>query len=347
MEFKFVDVDDISEDDLISVLDYNRRCANKVRNEISKLKEVTTVFQKGDFNSKNNFSYLLKNDENKENKRIIDVDFEGEVDYYLSDFKLLEINDLESNIDQVLPSRKNSNYKRIIMRIISEMIRDIKELNEIIVSESNMSSNDLKEYRDEILCCRKKIELLKLKISKSSNENINTLEDEDEEIENTLIFVPTLRGNIRVLDDLKNIPVDYYAGFLGLFKSIKDGSFKNIKRFTEIDVLRGAIEVKDFKIRVVFTRLSKNKYAILSAFMKKTDNDLAYRRPLEIKMQDYKNNIYKIIMEQLDNPEYLEYNKKIEEELFRILGENEDKKEESENNKEKVRGMNDKAGNNK
>ena len=312
MEFKFVDdLDTISENDLIETLNYNVRCAKYTRNEICKLRQATTP-------SEGNISVIVKKEENNEVEPVVDYDFEEEVDYYLTDFKNISEEKLETSIDHVLPKRKNPHYKNILLRIMSEMERDIIEID-VIVNKWDMDEKERAGYENEKQICERRLELLRERINKNnSNDDLET-----EDIDNTLIFVPTPAGNIRVLEDLKAIPQDYYSGFLELFKSIKDGSFKNVKRFLEIDTLKGACEVKDFKIRVMFIRLQYDKYAILTAFMKKSDNDMGYRRPLEIKMKDYRNNASKLIKEKMDDPEYLQMNKEIEEELFRILGEKE------------------------
>lgn len=313
MEFKFTDLDDISESELIEILDYNTRCASFTRSEIAKLKQATAP-------SDCNINVVVQKEKKVEETNVtINTDFEEEVDYYLSDLRALPVDEIEEGINEVIPSRKNDHYKEIMMRMGAEMVRDIKEIDEIIISDKDkMSEAEIRGYEDEKAIAKKKLELLSKRIKRK--EDIVDSEEDEEKIDNKLLFVTTESGNPRVLSDLKCIPHDYYEGFIELFNSIKDGSFKNVKRFLEIDALKGASEVKDFKIRVAFIRLRKDRYAILSAFMKKSDNDLGYREPLKHKMKDFKARVKDRMKELMDDPDYLEANKLIEEEVFRILG---------------------------
>lgn len=317
MEFKFVDISDLTEQELIEVLDHNKRCAEFKRKEIDKMKkatasseiEITEIPQE-----------IVKP---KENKEIIDEDFEDEVDYYLSDFRNASIEELQNEKEEILPSRKNGNYKKIILRIIAELNKDIKEINEMIISESaDMSSKELKDYQKEIIDLKTRISILKDSLKEKQEDKNNSSRKE-----NTIIYAPTDSGNIRILDDFRSIPTDYYEGFIELLNSIKDGSFKNIKRFTNNESLKPALEVKGFQIRVVFFRAAKNTYIVLTAFIKKTNNNAGYRRPLEIKVTNYKNVIAPKLKKLIDDKEFLEENKKIDEEVYRVLNEASTKQE--------------------
>lgn len=313
MEFKFIDLEEVTEGELLEILNYNTRCASFTKKEIEKLKQATTP-------SDGKINVVLQKEEVKEELNIAtNNDFEEEVDYYLSDFRALSDDEIEEKISEVIPSRKNDHYREIMMRMSAEILRDIKEIDEIIISEKDeMNEEELNDYESEKALAKKKFELLSKRIKKS--EVNKELEEDEEGQDNTLLFVTTASGNPRVLNDLKDIPQSYYDGFLELFKSIKDGSFKNVKRFIELDALRGTCEVKDFKIRVAFVRLRKDRYAIISAFMKKSDNDLGYREPLKHKVKDFKNRVKDRMKELMDDPDYLEENKFIEAEVFRILG---------------------------
>ena len=107
--------------------------------------------------------------------------------------------------------------------------------------------------------------------------------------------------------------------FKGLFDSILDGSFKNIKRFNKSNNKNaGVVEVKDYQVRVVFDRIDEDKYAIISAFIKKCDNDKGYATQLEMKIRNYF--IQKsLLKEQIKNPEYIKESRKYQEDLYSIL----------------------------
>ena len=132
-----------------------------------------------------------------------------------------------------------------------------------------------------------------------------------------------LSGNIRIIDDLEHIPNDYYDGFKDLINSIIDGTFKNVKTFSNNEGLLGISEVKAFKIRLVFKRLNNNTYALITAFMKKWDNDKLYQESLANKIKDYYS-IETKLKELINNPEFIEENEKNVQQLWNVLSPKED-----------------------
>ncbi len=245
-----------------------------------------------------------------------DIEFEDEVDYYLKQLKELTLENIEDKIVSVLPSRKHYQYDRILQRLKLESIRYIKELKDLI-REEGLSINDCLEFRDELTLETKKITLInKLLLPVKESEESETLK------ENKLIFVPTTGGNVRVLEELSSMPTEYYERFKGLFQSIKDGTFKNAKRFASNSELQGLCEVKDFKTRVIFVRLSDDCYAVISAFIKKSDNDKGYRIGVEKKYTDFLNVKDKLIAN-LDSEEFMEFNAFLEAELFNMFSQEE------------------------
>ena len=137
-------------------------------------------------------------------------------------------------------------------------------------------------------------------------------------IENELIFVPTSGGNIRIFDELDHIPSNFYKKFESLFASIKDGTFKGVKKLQ--GSLEGLAEVRDIPSgsRVTFMRLDQNRYAVISAFVKKSDNNSGYQKMVENHYQSYRQQ-EPALKANLDNPEFLELHKQYEQELFRKL----------------------------
>ena len=112
--------------------------------------------------------------------------------------------------------------------------------------------------------------------------------------------------------------VDYLESFKGLFESITDGTFKNVKRFNSNNKISGISEVKDFKTRVVFDRIGKYDYAIITAFTKKSNNDKGYLISLELKIKNYLNQKEKMIS-LLNNDDFRKENHLLEQELYNKL----------------------------
>ena len=247
--------------------------------------------------------------------------FEDEVNYYLNSYRLLSDNFTEEEIKSILPKKKNSRFKDILLRLALESVKEIKDIEELLRTE-DLSSKEKESFEAMIASERRKIDYIKSRLVKSETEE----KDDEEEEKNTIILVPTIGGNIRIIDELEHIPNDYYAGFKKLIDSIVDGTFKNVKSFTNHPVLSGDIsEVKLFKIRVVFTRLSSNTYALLTAFVKKSNSDKLYHESLVNKVKDYYGVESKLVAA-LGSEEFLEENSKNVRQLYSIISTPEDVK---------------------
>ena len=288
---------------------------NKLKNEIGRLKLEKKSIAKEMIRQPMTVSV--------QEEQVQDDSFEDEINYYLRSYRQLDENFKDADIKSILPRKKHPRYKDILLRLSLESVKEIKEVNEILRNE-DISADE------KILCERiietekRKIDFIKSRLIKSDKE-----EKDEQEEKNKIILAPTATGNIRLIDELEHIPNDYYAGFKELIDSIIDGTFKNVKAFASNSELSGLTEVKGFKIRVAFARIDTNTYALISAFIKKSDNDKLYRETLIRKAREY----YRLedsIKQNLSNPEFLEENEKSIQQLFNILSPKETKAERKE-----------------
>ena len=327
MKFKKINIDNTTEEELLSVLKENANINKQIKEQIQKMNKVTES-SKIEIKEVTSIPLICPEIEEKEENDFID-----ELEYYVSEFKKLDWTDIEDKIDDVLPAQGSYNYTSIVLRLIVEVSKDIKDINEIITEEEDaLSDEELKEYKDEVLVLNNTISILKGKLKEDTNIIEPTIK------ENKIVFTPTSLGNIRVFDELKDIPQEYYEGFLGLFNSIKNGSFKNFRRFENNNKLAGLVEVKDFQKRVAFVRISEDTYLIVSMFTKKNQNNNGYRKALEAKYAESKSMI-DTIKKNIDNEEFMKLQKEYELELFRLLGEVKDNNISSECTKEYVKGV--------
>ena len=180
-----------------------------------------------------------------------------------------------------------------------------------------MEKSELEEYKTELLGSIEKRNLLKDIL-------FTKIDEEEDQVDksNKLIFMP-IKGSdkIRIFDELKDIPQEECEGFIELFESIKNGTFKNIRRFVNNEALNGALEVKGYQVRILFQRLSSDCYVIISMFIKKTQNDSGYRNAIKNKYAEFKN-IEKSLKESIKDPLFIKKNKEIEDEVFKILNNN-------------------------
>ena len=308
MDFEFKNVDDIDEKEIIRLLDKNKQTAQKINSEIKRLESAQDI----DITmNSNRIVSILEENQEEISKRKKEV-FEEEIDFYLSE--LSEVKDLDTDFKSALPVKKKQNYEKIVRRLILESYKNIKDINDFILElDSEISKEDLTSLKEEILLENKKIRLMQDYLIKDEKDII----EEDNE-DNNLIFVETTYGNIRALEELKRIDNEHYSNFKELLQSIKDGTFKDVKRFKNNDALDGLFEVRLPYARIVFKRLNKNTYAIITAFVKKTRNSKSYRESLIKRVLDYKN-IEEDIKKKIEDNNYILKNKNIEAEIFEML----------------------------
>lgn len=320
MEFIILDLDDgISSKEIFEVISENHKTSMLIDKEVKKLKELSSKSTKRveDYNKTPEKEMIY--DEADE----VNSELDDKVDYY--NYLISSIDDCEDLQDQIessLPNPNTGDYKTIVLRLKLKLLKSIKETADFISEcREEFDDEDLEEYKEEIRLCSKKLEILKSESNEEVNENKTSTK-------NNFFFPVSSMGNIRVIDEIEKISKSspkFCSEFLELFQSIQDGSFKRVKRFLNNNKLVGISEVRGFKPRVVFDRIGKNDYVIITAFLKKCDNDRGYKDSLELKIQKYMSQRDNIV-KKLNNPEYRALNEQYTNELFGKLGYN---KEES------------------
>lgn len=310
MEFIILDLDTATEEQLKAAIECNYRTFRLMSSKIETLKKANEqALKKAQQKKEETFHQQEPIEEVVDD---IDAEFEEEVAFFVSDVKKLPEEAIEENIESVLPSRKHYEYERLLKRIIAELFKDYNEIEEYMLTESMEPEEQEELLHDQTIFLRK--------IKAISKQLTLTIEEitQTPVIENELIFVPTSGGNIRIFDELDHIPSNYYKKFESLFASIKDGTFKGVKKMQ--GSLEGLAEVRDIPSgsRVTFMRLDKNRYAVISAFVKKSDNNSGYQKMVENHYQSYRQQ-ETALKANLDNPEFLELHKQYELELFRKL----------------------------
>lgn len=315
MEFIFKDIDNLTEDELLKLLDQNKEISNDKKRELTNLSNVKNKKKIEIITPKKEFIVPKESIETKE-VIIDDLDdetdeFEDKIDFYLSELRKLDIKETDDILDS-LPTRNNYDYKKIILRLIMEFKKDINDINSIIKKEE-LSKKELIDLKNEINTNNKMISLLKELLEYKEEEK------EEHKQKNNLFFSTTPSGNVRVIEELESIADEYYPLFQELFESIEDGSFKGIKRFTNNNELKGALEVRAPKVRIIFTKLSKNNYMAVTAFTKKLTMNRGYIVPIKLKYLEYKKEEKKM-KELVDDPDFIIKNAEYKEKLYSLLG---------------------------
>jgi hypothetical protein len=316
MEFIILDLDDeISSEEIFEVISENHKTSTLIDKEVKKLKELSSKSTKRVEDDNKTPEKEMIYDEADE----VNSELDDKVDYY--NYLISSIDDCEDLQDQIessLPNPNTGDYKTIVLRLKLKLLKRIKETADFISEcREEFDDEDLEEYKEEIRLCSKKLEILKSESNEEVNENKTSTK-------NNFFFPVSSMGNIRVIDEIEKISKsspEFCSEFLELFQSIQDGSFKRVKRFLNNNKLVGISEVRGFKPRVVFDRIGKNDYAIITAFLKKCDNDRGYKDSLELKIQKYMSQRDNIV-KRLNNPEFRALNEQYTNELFGKLGYN-------------------------
>lgn len=316
MEFIILDLDDeISSEEIFEVISKNHNTSMLIDKEVKKLKELSSKSTKRVEDDNKAPEKEMIYDEADE----VNSELDDKVDYY--NYLISSIDDCEDLQDQIessLPNPNTGDYKTIVLRLKLKLLKSIKETADFISEcREEFDDEDLEEYKEEIRLCSKKLEILKSESNEEVNENKTSTK-------NNFFFPVSSMGNIRVIDEIEKISKsspEFCSEFLELFQSIEDGSFKRVRRFLNNNKLVGISEVRGFKPRVVFDRIGKNDYAIITAFLKKCDNDRGYKDSLELKIQKYMSQRDNIV-KNLNNPEYRALNEQYTNELFGKLGYN-------------------------
>lgn len=277
---------------------------SKLRSEVARLKlESNKPFVAEKLKKTSKLSFERVDD------GFVDTDFEDEIVIYLDAINSLNGDFNLDDLLEILPSKDNYNYLRINYRLQCEIIKNIKSIME--------ASKDDKDFLELLPDEEKKLQLLREALS---------YEDEDvtsNGVCNKIILVPNLSGNIPIIDDVERLPYDVYDDILELINSIIEGKFKRIKGFTHINDLSGICEVRKGDLRVIYTRISENTYAIITTFLKKIESDQYYRDNLNRKANNYRS-VEGILRSNLDNPDFIRENDLQVQRLFSMLKKEED-----------------------
>lgn len=309
----FINMDEnTTSEDLEKIIKYNIGKASIMRDHIKELERVELAKK----------NYTPKNTPLNETTELEEVEpIEEEYLYYYYNMKnelttATDHRQVVEAISNTLPSCENKNYSNIVNRIKLELLREINELD-IMLSEEEIKNDTY--FTSEINNEKEKIhEVI---------EAINYLQTTEKEVQvekaittnNNLIFLTTPTGSIYAENDLYSIPEEYYESFRELLISIKNGTLKNVKMLNSSNQsVCGISEVKDFKTRIVFDRISSDTYVIISAFTKKCDINSIYIESLANRTSSYRNS-KQYLKEMCNDEAFIKENNAIYDRLIKNL----------------------------
>ena len=299
MDFIQLDINKATESQLIEAINNNIITTQQLTSEIQKLK----LFLQDEKTSIKTTKEIIINPFTNEKKSNKDEVFEEEVLYYYEILKSTEPAEIIDQIKNIVPISDNLEYKRILHRIQLEMIKNINEIKTFIKTEE-LTEEDISYLEEEILEYKLKID----EISKYLGIKTKLVKQN-----NKLFYASDIKGNIGFLEDIEKISIGEYPKISKLLTTIKEGTFENDTIIKEPEL--GNIEILPTEnIRIAFSRLTDDKYAIISISL---DDKNSYNNLL-IKCLDYKMIESKLI-NNLENEEYLSLNSQYEQEIIEKL----------------------------
>lgn len=210
-----------------------------------------------------------------------------------------------------LPSSKEEYSFYYLSKILYALAKEKKDYLSIL---EDFEGEDQKHILNEVESIEHKMSWIHEYMSPDFE-----IEEIGDSKKNSLVYLETASNKACVLSNLKSndIPLESYASFMRLFQCLEEGIFPGLRKLQTTAPL---FEIKDGTSRVIFTRVYKNYYCILIAYIKKC----LWEKELRIQLQNAEDNysrqslnIYKFLKE--NNEEYLFSQKQFKEQIFSLL----------------------------
>lgn len=308
LEYINLNPDTATSDEIIDAISNNEKVYDQISKKIKELKKIVPNETKGLKDEQK--SNLIQDETTKKT----DNSFEEEAQKYWTTIKKLEFSNLRNNLIDNLPPEEHYNYKKILLRIYAELRKEVILINKLF--DENTKKEDVIAFSDDIKLLIEKVRIIEELVYFETEEIIE--QQTEEKKENRLILLPSSDEKFRIVEDLSNIDIEYYDKFDKLLKSIHNGTLQKFSRFKNNDKLNGLCEVKDFKTRILFKRISDNIYVIIGAFIKKTDKNSEYKNTFITQYNLYKDQEENII-KNLNSKEFIEKQEQALETLYDML----------------------------
>lgn len=296
---------------LMKINIYNNQVYTRLKKQVEKYKKV--LKDRKEIDGKNVDNLIERKNIVKES--VFSFEFEDQSLKIDISFYLDLINECDSldDIVDVLPTKETDNCFDIINLILLDFIQDqiiIKRL----LKEEDSDTCVIDYYNSEYDMLSEKISIIKNYLL-----NLKVKQEVVDKKNNNVIFLTTKTGNVCFESDInRDLDKHYYNDVIIALESIKNGTFKGVKKFNDNEYLRGLCEVRSNQIRIAFTRVNKNTYVVTHVFDKKCSTSSQYKNALTSRYEIYKNQESKIL-ECLNNTLYLDHNETLYEDFINYL----------------------------
>lgn len=229
---------------------------DKYKKLMEKKKKLEEYFNSVDFEEE------IENDTNPIKEENAPKSMEIDVTEYI---KQIKSSYSFEDIKFLLEKENDKARINIINRLLIVLNAEILELNNLLLSEED---EDIKN------------DLIKLETIYDELIDYRDYEDVEEEYNNTdmkVVFLMSSEDKSFFEKDLESVPEEYYNDFIVLLESIKQGTFKQVKKFVNVRRdLYPFTEVKKHQTRIFFNKIDSNTFLISGAMVKKVSSSKHY-----------------------------------------------------------------------
>lgn len=291
-------------DDKIEIIKSNNAKSLELQNKLRNLKSKSITIPSVSDTDKVNFytpSYSIKERDN-------DVDNLYNL-ISLLDYNHLSEEEISNELNKFLKNNKAS--QEDISKVKLMLYKDYLLYSKMMLED--ISSEEFKDLEDTLKSLMFNISLLD---DLEEEEDLSSDElNESVNQNNNIFFLLSNTGNVIALENLrKSVPREYYPQFKELLLGLKSGKLKGIKKLSHL----GYYELKDFKIRITFDKLSDGNFIVIDAFMKKYDTSGYYRRKLDVRTSHYLS-LQNYYLSKINDEKFLSEHSKYFDEVLTLL----------------------------
>ena len=216
--------------------------------------------------------------------------------------ELLELSESLDDLNSFLPKSDDPIFDDVINQLMLELQKDLVEYFKLT---KELDSNEFENYAKHIN--RLKSLLLEYKESFQTTEQIELTSDEN----NTLAYVKTSSGNIKIFNDIKMI--GNTADLQTLFNILINGDIDH-KAFALKDQLKPLYEIRYNDLRAIFAKFNHVLY-VVGIFEKKVYNSSYYKQTMS-KMKSTFDSTEEYIRSNINNQDFLEEQESITQQIL-------------------------------
>lgn len=239
-----------------------------------------------------------------------------DISYYI---EYLKCSESKEDLEIFMPNVHDNNFEDIYANIMLYLQKELIVKNNMALS--NLTEAELFKVKKDIEKISLMMDLVTVYKEMGSGTGFDEILFEKENKSPILVYSKTMSGNVALLRDLRKEAFESYDDFLYLFEALSNGDFKNVKRITKTSDNRlysSILEVKSNSARITFEKLNGNVCLVTGAFVKKVMKSSIYKTKL-ISIARNAQISREYILENLSNPTFIDEEKKITEDVYRLL----------------------------